>query len=233
MRCSNRLIAFFWASCLIGATSCSDDGDGTEESNALRPMFQGSPVGAAGAGGGAGAGGSASSIAGAGPGATSGGAPGAAGVTGSAGVAGSASVAGSAGVAGSASNGGGGAPSDANQGASGANAEPPDDELPPLPTDVGFSDVLAVLQDNCTPCHATPGSQLPAFAQDDADAAYEVTHEPSNYEDELIFDRIIARAVVDRTMPPGCFGGDLGAEGCVTERDAALLEAWVEQGASP
>jgi hypothetical protein len=222
MRCSNHLIAFFSASCLIGATSCSDDGDGTAESNALRPMFQGSPVGAAGAGGVAGAGGSASSMGGAGPGAASGGAPGAAGVTGS------------AGVAGSASNSGGGAPSDENQGgASGANAEPPDDELPPLPTDVGFSDVFVVLLDNCTPCHATPGSQLPAFAQDDTGAAYEVTQEPSNYENELMFERIIARAVVDRTMPPGCFGGDLGAEGCVTERDAALLEAWIEQGASP
>ena len=221
MRCSNRLIAFFWASCLIGATSCSDGGDDTAESNALVPMFQGPPVGAAGASGVAGAGGSANSIGGAGPGAASAGAPGAAGVTGS------------AGVAGSSSNGGGGAPSGANQGASGSNAEPPDDELPPLPTDVGFSDVFAVLQDNCTPCHATPGSQLPAFAQDDAGAAYEVTQEPSNYEDELIFDRIIARAVVDRTMPPGCFGGDLGDAGCLTERDAALLEAWIEQGASP
>jgi len=232
MRCSNRLIAFFWASCLIGATSCSDGGDDAAESNALLPMFQDPPVGAAGASGVSGAGG-ASSIGGAGPGAASGGAAGAAGVPGTAAVAGSAGLAGSAGVAGSASNGGGGAPSDANQGASGSSAEPPDDELPALPMDVGFSDVFAVLQANCTPCHATPGSQLPAFAQDDAGAAYEVTQEPSNYEDELLFDRIIARAVVERTMPPGCFGGDLGEAGCLTERDAALLEAWIEQGASP
>jgi hypothetical protein len=98
---------------------------------------------------------------------------------------------------------------------------------------VGFSDVFPVLSGYCTPCHAVAGSQLPAFAQDDADAAYEVTQEPSNFDSELISDRIVERSVVERTMPPGCFGGDLGADGCVSERDAALLEAWVDQGAPP
>jgi hypothetical protein len=31
-------------------------------------------------------------------------------------------------------------------------------------------------------------------------------------------------------MPPGCFG-DLGSTGCLSVEDAALLEAWVDQGA--
>jgi hypothetical protein len=99
--------------------------------------------------------------------------------------------------------------------------------------DVGFSDVFPILSGSCTPCHAMAGSQLPAFAQDDAGASYEVTQEPSDLADQLISERIVERSVIERTMPPGCFGGDLGTDGCVSERDAALLEAWIEQGAPP
>jgi hypothetical protein len=78
------------------------------------------------------------------------------------------------------------------------------------------------------------GSQLPAFAQDDADASYEVTQEPSDYfAEQLISNRIVERSVVERSMPPACFGADLGTDGCVSERDAALLEAWIDQGAPP
>jgi hypothetical protein len=226
MRCSNHRIAWLLASCLIGATSCSGDDTDAAESNALLPMFDGSPIGAAGSGaagsGAAGAGGSAAAGAGpgsggAGPSSANAGAPGA------------------AGVAGSAGSGASGAPAQAG----GPNAPPPeaepDDEEPPLPipTDVGFSDVFPVLSGYCTPCHAMVGSQLPGFAQDDADASYGVTQEPSNYADQLISDRIVERSVIERTMPPGCFGGDLGAEGCLSERDAALLEAWIDQGAPP
>jgi hypothetical protein len=93
--------------------------------------------------------------------------------------------------------------------------------------------VFPVLSGYCTPCHATAGSQLPAFAQGDADAAYEVTQEPSFFADQLYSDRIVERSVVERTMPPRCAGGDLGADGCLSERDAALLEAWIDQGAPP
>lgn len=220
MRCSNDLIAWLLASCLIGATSCSGDDTDAAESNALLPMFEGSPIGAAGSGaagsGAAGAGGSAAGAgpgsAGAGPGSANAGAPGA------------------AGVAGSAGSGGSGAPPEP-----GPDAPPPEPEPAeePIPTEVGFSDVLPILSESCTPCHATAGSQLPAFAQDDADASYEVTQEPSYDADQLISDRIVERSVVERTMPPGCFGGDLGTEGCLSERDAALLEAWIDQGAPP
>jgi hypothetical protein len=97
---------------------------------------------------------------------------------------------------------------------------------------VGFSDVHPVLVDNCGECHG--GGFLPAFAQDDEDAAYQVTQEVSNYTnpDQLYYERIVVRATEELTMPPGCFG-DLGSTGCLSEADAALLQAWVDQGALP
>lgn len=222
MRCSNDLIAWLLAPCLMGAMSCSGDDTDAAESNALLPMFTGGPIGAAGSGA-AGAGGS--PVAGAGPG-SAGAGPSSA----------NAGTPGAAGVAGSAGSGGGGAPPEADPNAPPPEPEPePADEEPPLPipTDVGFSDVLPILSGYCTPCHATAGSQLPAFAQDDADASYEVTQEPSYVTDQLISDRIVERSVVERSMPPACFGGDLGTDGCLSERDAALLEAWIDQGAPP
>jgi hypothetical protein len=215
MRCSNDLIAGLLVSCLIGATSCSGDSTDAAEANSLRPRFQGSPIGAAGSGG-AGAG----AFAGAGPGSAS------------AGAGATAGAPGAAGVAGSSDDGGGGAPPEAAPIAPQPEAEPEGEESPPpIPMDVSFSDVFPILSESCTPCHATPGSQLPAFAQDDADAAYQVTQEPSYYENELYDDRIIVRGVVEGTMPPACGGGMLGSTGCLSERDAALLEAWIDQGA--
>jgi hypothetical protein len=222
MRCSNDLIAWILASCLMGAMSCSGDDTDAAERNALLPMFQPGPIGAAGSGAaGSGAGG-------AGGGAVAGAGPGSAGAGPSSANAG---APGAAGVAGSAGSGASGAPPEGGPNAP-PPAEPEDEEPPlPIPTDVGFSDVLPILSAYCTPCHATAGSQLPAFAQADADASYEVTQEPSDsFADQLISDRIVERGVVERTMPPGCFG-DLGTDGCLSVRDAALLEAWVDQGA--
>jgi hypothetical protein len=95
---------------------------------------------------------------------------------------------------------------------------------------VRFSDVHPVLVDNCGECHGPTDSFLPAFAQDDEDAAYQVTQEASSYPGELYNERIVERAVNELTMPPGCFG-DLGSTGCLSVEDAALLEAWVDQGA--
>jgi hypothetical protein len=45
--------------------------------------------------------------------------------------------------------------------------------------------------------------------------------------------RIIARAVTARSMPPSCNGGALGTGTCLTQADAAELQAWVNQGANP
>jgi hypothetical protein len=130
-----------------------------------------------------------------------------AGAAGSAGAAGAAGSGGAAGAAGAAGSGGSGSDSLA---------------------EVGFSDVHPLLVDNCGECHG--GSFLPAFAQDDEDAAYQVTQDDSSYPDEPYYERIIVRATEELTMPPGCFG-DLGSTGCLSVEDAALLEAWVDQGA--
>jgi uncharacterized membrane protein len=134
---------------------------------------------------------------------------GAAGSAGAAGAGGSAGAAGAAGAGGSAGSGGSGADSLA---------------------DVRFSDVHPVLVDNCGECHGATDSFLPPFAQDDEDAAYQVTQEVSSYPGELYNERIVERAVDELTMPPGCFG-DLGSTGCLSVEDAELLQAWVDQGA--
>lgn len=198
---------------LMGAVSCSGDGTGAAELNPPVPTYQGSPIGPIGSGG---ADSDGSAVGAAEPDSANAGGPGA-----------------EAG-AGAIDNGGSGAPPEGGPNAPSSDQDPADEEPPAsIPTDVGFSDVFTVLSDYCTPCHAIAGSQLPAFAQDDADAAYEVTQEPSNYESQLYFDRIVERSVVERTMPPACYGADLGASGCVSERDAALLQAWIDQGAPP
>jgi hypothetical protein len=209
MRYSNDLSVLTLVACLLGATSCSDDGDRSAESNPLQPQG-----GSAGSGGAAGAGGS--PVAAAGSDSASAGAPGAAGAPNSAG------------------SGGSGALPEPDPGVPDAGAEPPGEEPPPgEPAAVGFSDVYPILQDDCGACHGMPGGFLPAFAQDDEDAAYQVTQEVGNNGDDLYYERVVARAVDERTMPPGCFGGELGTTGCLSEEDAALLQAWADQGALP
>jgi hypothetical protein len=207
MRTWNEVKILVCAACCIGATACSDDGDASTDSNLLQPRG-----GSAGSGGAPTAGGSAGS-AGSG-GAANAGAPAAAGTAGT-----------GAGAPGAAGTAGMGPMVEAD-----AGAEPPDE---PPPMMVGFSDVAAILQDNCGDCHGMPGGFLPAFAQDDVAAAYEVTQQTSNNGDDLYSERIVARAVVERTMPPACFGDDLGTDECLSEDEAALLEAWLAQGALP
>jgi hypothetical protein len=74
-------------------------------------------------------------------------------------------------------------------------------------------------------------SFLPAFAQSDQAGAYPVTQQTNG--DEFYYERILARGVVERTMPPLCSGGMLGATGCLSEEEAAVLRAWVARGALP
>jgi hypothetical protein len=212
MRLWNDVKVLVCAACCFGATACSDDGDTSAESNLLQPQG-----GAAGAGQTGGAGTSAGTSATAGGGANAG----------AAGAGGSTSVgAAGAGMAGSGMAGSG----MAGSGMAGAGSEPPSTDEPMA---VGFSDVATILQDNCGDCHGAPGGFLPAFAQDDEAAAYAVTLETSNNDDDLYSERIVVRAVVERTMPPGCFGDALGTGECLSEEDAALLEAWLEGGALP
>jgi uncharacterized membrane protein len=104
--------------------------------------------------------------------------------------------------------------------------EPPVEE-PPAEDVVGFSDVYGVLVSRCGGCHANPSGSLPPFAQPD-EAASSALVQPGG-----LADRIYARTVVDRTMPPACRGGDLGDPGCASEEEAALLQAWADDGYQP
>jgi hypothetical protein len=60
-------------------------------------------------------------------------------------------------------------------------------------------------------------------------AAFAVTQ--GNGNGQPVYDRIITRAVTQRTMPPACNGGQLGTGACLSVEDAAVLQAWVDQGA--
>jgi uncharacterized membrane protein len=111
-----------------------------------------------------------------------------------------------------------------------AGAEPPADvpsEEPPPEDVVAFSDVYELLVTHCGQCHSGSPAFLPAFAQPD-EAAASALVQPGG-----LADRIYARAVTDRTMPPACDGGDFGDPGCVSEEEAALLQAWADGGYQP
>ncbi len=219
MRYSNDLSVLILAACFLAATACSDDGESSAESSPLQPQGGAAGAGAvAGAAGSPGAGAGGSAVAGAGGSA----------VAGTGGGSANAGAPGAAGVAGAAGAGGSDAEPDENAGAPDAGVAPGGDESPPGEP-VAFSDAFAVLQTSCTPCHAMTGTFLPAFAQDGEAAAYAVTQETNG--DQFIYQRIIARGVVERSLPPACGSGMLGAAGCLSEEDAALLQAWVDQGA--
>lgn len=100
---------------------------------------------------------------------------------------------------------------------------------------VGFSDVFQLLVTNCGACHGNSNGNLPAFAQARNEAAsFAVTQTmalPPNT--GRISGRIVARAVTARTMPPDCRGGAPGTGTCLDATEAALLQAWVTQGAQP
>jgi hypothetical protein len=66
----------------------------------------------------------------------------------------------------------------------------------------------------------------------DENAAYGETQSPGT-DGQPVYDLIIERAVTLREMPPQCGGMALGMGACLSEEEAALLEAWVEQGALP
>jgi len=110
---------------------------------------------------------------------------------------------------------------------------PPPGNLPPAADSVGFSDVFQLLLDSCGNCHGAnaPGNR-PRFAQaGDEAASFTATQAMSN--GGLVSDRIVARAVTARTMPPACGGAMLGTGACLDAAEAALLQAWVTQGAQP
>jgi len=215
------------AACVAGATACSDDDQSTGR-GALTPSAGAagaSAAGSAGRGGSAGAAGPGSS-AGSNAGGTGGSNAGGGGNAGLAGAAGSVG-AGAAGEAGAA--GAGEAPGEPDAGAPPPAEEPPAEEPPaeePPPDEdvVTFSDVYGLLVTNCGGCHSGEPAYLPDFAQPDEAAASDSV-QPGG-----LADRIYARTVTLRTMPPACRGGDFGDPGCVSEEEAALLQAWADGG---
>jgi hypothetical protein len=104
----------------------------------------------------------------------------------------------------------------------------------PPPAAVGFSDVFPLLVTNCGNCHGAnaPGNR-PRFAQAGNEAAsFTATQGMSG--GDVVSDRIIARAVTQRDMPPACNGAMLGTvAACLDVAEAAQLQAWVAQGAQP
>jgi mono/diheme cytochrome c family protein len=102
---------------------------------------------------------------------------------------------------------------------------------PPAQDDVSFADVFPVLVANCGNCHGAnaPGNR-PRFAQAGNQAAsFTATQGMSG--GGVVSARIIARAVTTRDMPPACGGNALGTGACLDVAEAALLQAWVTQGA--
>jgi hypothetical protein len=203
-----------------GATACSDD-DQSTAGGALTPS-----AGAAGASSSAGLGGSAGAAAAGGSGGSVGnGAGDSGGNAGGATGAGAGAKRAAAGAAGEA--GAGAVPGLPDAGAEPAAEEPPAEDPPPDEDVVGFSDVYGLLVTQCGQCHSGNPAFLPGFAQPDEAAASALVL-PGG-----LADRIYARAVTDRTMPPDCDAGDFGDPGCVSEEEAALLQAWADGGYQP
>jgi len=105
---------------------------------------------------------------------------------------------------------------------------------PPGGDAVGFSDVFQLLLDNCGNCHGAnaPGNR-PRFAQAGNLAASFTATQAISPNGGPVSGRIIARAVTTRDMPPACQRGALGTGACLDAAEAALLQAWVTQGAGP
>lgn len=132
----------------------------------------------------------------------------------------------SAGAGGSAGAAGGG-------GAAGSGAEA-----------VSFAaDIHPILSMKCSgsDCHGRDqGSTLqPGHGAADVDDAYDATQDV-NLMGQPIYQRILARVTSadPRTMMPPNYAnppcsGVIGAPGCISEAELALLQAWVAQGALP
>lgn len=83
---------------------------------------------------------------------------------------------------------------------------------------VGFAQVKGILETRCVACHATRPTN-PAFAAPPLGISLESPRQIRAQK-----DRIVARTVTTRTMPPGNLTG-------MTEEERAILAAWVAQGA--
>ena len=94
--------------------------------------------------------------------------------------------------------------------------------------------------DQASQCHSSPnnGPFQPGHGATSADVAYAETQELSGA-GEPIYERILERVTTEgpMSMPPPYANppceGEVGAPGCLSEAEVALLRAWVEQGTPP
>jgi hypothetical protein len=211
---ARSFLALACAICTGGAFSCSDDGE-SQDTPMLTPT-----AGSGGASNGGSANGGSSNGGSSNGGSANGGS--------SQGGSTNPGNAGSAGMAGSTM---GEAGSSSMPDAGGGDDEPDAGGPDPVEDPISFSEVHPILVENCGGCHGNPQG-LPGFAQANEAAAYAETQETGNG-GQQIAQRIIVRAVTQRTMPPACGGGALGTGQCLSAEEAADLQAWVADGADP
>jgi hypothetical protein len=97
-------------------------------------------------------------------------------------------------------------------------------------------DIHPILLAKCSgsSCHSAANSFLPGHAQPDVEDAYEATQSMSTLSGP-VYARIAIRgsgASPAGFMPPSC-SGPVGAEGCLTEEELELIQAWVAADAPP
>jgi hypothetical protein len=97
-------------------------------------------------------------------------------------------------------------------------------------------DIHPILLAKCSgsSCHSAANPFLPGHAAPDVDDAYEATQSTSTLNGP-VYERIAIRgsgASAAGFMPPSC-SGPVGAAGCLTEEELALIDAWVAADAPP
>jgi hypothetical protein len=100
--------------------------------------------------------------------------------------------------------------------------------------------LLVKCSDQASQCHSSPnnGPFQPGHAATSASVAYAETQELSSA-GEPIYERMLARVTADgpMSMPPPYANppceGEVGAPGCISEAELALLQAWIDQGTLP
>lgn len=110
---------------------------------------------------------------------------------------------------------------------------------------VSFADdIHPILQMKCggtgNSCHGIDQAPYqPAHGSADVDEAFEAT-QGDGVTGEPVYERILERITSDdptAIMPPSYANppceGAIGAPGCITEAELALIEAWIEAGTPP
>jgi hypothetical protein len=114
-----------------------------------------------------------------------------------------------------------------------------------MPAAVTFANnIHPILQMKCggtgSMCHGIDQAPYqPAHGSSDVDEAYGATQEDGVTGDP-VYERILERITSDdpvSIMPPSYASppcqGAIGAPGCITAEELALIEAWIEQGTPP